>query len=424
METSKRLFRLISGLMLALLIGGQTPPATAQNFSDNFEGAAISPFWTVALSGGTATLTSAQSHSSAQSLQLTAPPVDGGAARLWHTFPTPTKGTVSVWFYDTMQETVAHSAGIELFNSTIPLPPSGSSPGWRFSVVRHSNGPYYYIGDPTVTVVPSGANYWIPVVPRSAGWHLFEIKIGGSSVEYRIDGTLVGTYLGNFQFDSIALEVWAPPPGSPTTTHYFDDFLFIDGDDLTAPIISITAPTATTYLLNQPVTAAYTCTDDGSGVASCVGTVPSGSPIDTASVGTKTFTVTATDNAGNSSTQTVTYTVAYGIYSLNDQTKAHKSGSTIPIKLQLRDANGANLSSSSIVVHAVELVRVSTQTTGPVEDAGNANPDFNFRYEASLGGSGGYIFNLKTTGLTTGIYQLCFRAGSDPTMHTVEFQIK
>ncbi len=38
-------------------------------------------------------------------------------------------------------------------------------------------------------------------------------------------------------------------------------------------------------------------------------------------------------------------------------------------------------------------------------DAGNANADFNFRYDASLAG---YIFNLKTTGLTTGTYHLKF----------------
>jgi hypothetical protein len=41
-------------------------------------------------------------------------------------------------------------------------------------------------------------------------------------------------------------------------------------------------------------------------------------------------------------------------------------------------------------------------------DAGNANPDFDFRYDAALAG---YIFNLKTTGLGTGTYQLCFTVG-------------
>ena len=39
----------------------------------------------------------------------------------------------------------------------------------------------------------------------------------------------------------------------------------------------------------------YDCTDDDSGIASCVGTVADGAPFDRSSPGTKTFTVTATD---------------------------------------------------------------------------------------------------------------------------------
>ena len=60
-----------------------------------------------------------------------------------------------------------------------------------------------------------------------------------------------------------------------------------------------------TYALNQAVPASYSCADEsgGSGVASCAGPVASGSPIDTASVGSKTFTVQASDNAGNAASK-------------------------------------------------------------------------------------------------------------------------
>lgn len=71
--------------------------------------------------------------------------------------------------------------------------------------------------------------------------------------------------------------------------------------DKTPPAITITRPSAGPYLLDQSVTADYRCTDGGSGLATCDGTVPSGSLIDTSSPGTHTFTVDATDNAGNSS---------------------------------------------------------------------------------------------------------------------------
>jgi hypothetical protein len=80
--------------------------------------------------------------------------------------------------------------------------------------------------------------------------------------------------------------------------------------DTTPPAISIAAPVQdATYAQGQTVDAAYTCSDDGVGVASCSGTVPAGQPIDTSTPGTHTFTVTATDNTDNQSTQTVTYNV-------------------------------------------------------------------------------------------------------------------
>ena len=53
------------------------------------------------------------------------------------------------------------------------------------------------------------------------------------------------------------------------------------------------------YLLGQVVAASYTCTDGGSGVASCLGTVANGVNINTSSVGAKSFTVNAQDNVGN-----------------------------------------------------------------------------------------------------------------------------
>ena len=62
------------------------------------------------------------------------------------------------------------------------------------------------------------------------------------------------------------------------------------------------------------VLADYVCADEagGSGIASCEGTVADGSAINTATLGAKSFTVTATDNAGNPATKTVFYTVVAG----------------------------------------------------------------------------------------------------------------
>jgi hypothetical protein len=83
-------------------------------------------------------------------------------------------------------------------------------------------------------------------------------------------------------------------------------------EDTTAPTINIvTPPAAARYGRNQVVPAAFSCADTvgGTGLASCAGTVAPGQPINTATVGQKTFTVTATDEAGNERVVHRTYTV-------------------------------------------------------------------------------------------------------------------
>jgi hypothetical protein len=193
--------------------------------------------------------------------------------------------------------------------------------------------------------------------------------------------------------------------------------------DKKAPTITITTPSANAaYLLNQAVVSNYTCSDGGSGVGTCAGPVANGGNIDTASAGGKTFTVNATDQTGNTATpESVSYSVGYGVVALYDQTRVHKSGSTVPIKIQIVDANGVNYSSASLVVQAMSVLMVSENASGTPEDAGNSNPDLNFRYDPSLGG---YIFNLKATGHAAGIYELHFVVGGGTTDHVVQFRIR
>jgi hypothetical protein len=67
---------------------------------------------------------------------------------------------------------------------------------------------------------------------------------------------------------------------------------------------------------------------------------------------------------------------------------------------------------------------VSTAVASSVQDSGSANPDANFRFDATLGAGGGYIFNVQTKGLASGTYSLHFTATGDPTNHLTYFQIK
>jgi probable HAF family extracellular repeat protein len=191
--------------------------------------------------------------------------------------------------------------------------------------------------------------------------------------------------------------------------------------EITPPSITIDSPSQTTYVLNTPVVSSYSCADVGSGVASCTGSTPNGASVDTSAVGTRSFVVNALDNAGNTNTRTVTFTVAYGLQVLSDQTKVHRIGSTVPLKIVLVDHSGRNVSSAAITLTAQSLVQVSTQTSGVLDNSGNANADNTFRYDAS---SGGYIYNLSTGALTTGVWELRFVAGDDPTIRSMQFQVR
>jgi hypothetical protein len=113
----------------------------------------------------------------------------------------------------------------------------------------------------------------------------------------------------------------------------------------------------------------------------------------------------------------------YSVCLQYDPTKAVHSGATIPIKLQLCDSSGNDLSSSSITVHAISVTQISTSTSGAVENAGNSNPDSDFRFDATLGSTGGYIFNLKTTGLSTGMYKVNFTVTGDSFVYAANFEV-
>jgi probable HAF family extracellular repeat protein len=133
--------------------------------------------------------------------------------------------------------------------------------------------------------------------------------------------------------------------------------------------------------------------------------------------------IVGVDPSGNHAFRLDPYST-YGVCLLYDPDKDVKAGSTIPIKLQLCDNNGNNLSSPNTTVHAVGVAQVSNVVSGVVQDSGNANPDNDFRFDSSLGVTGGYIFNLSTVGLTTGTYKINFNVGGGPSLYSAPFQVK
>ncbi len=125
-----------------------------------------------------------------------------------------------------------------------------------------------------------------------------------------IDTTIPGYY---------SLSVTATSADGQTTTQNID--YRVAG----APNVSITAPGAgANYTEGEVVDADYHCTDGkvGPGIASCTDSenVGTGNPIDTSTPGTYTFTVTAMSEDGQTSTGSVTYTVASPVYNISPAT--------------------------------------------------------------------------------------------------------
>ena len=78
------------------------------------------------------------------------------------------------------------------------------------------------------------------------------------------------------------------------------------------PSAQISSPAnGATYSQGQVIDAAYDCAEGarGPGVASCAGTVAAGQPIDTSTLGTHSFTVTASSQDGQTAATTIHYTV-------------------------------------------------------------------------------------------------------------------
>ena len=82
--------------------------------------------------------------------------------------------------------------------------------------------------------------------------------------------------------------------------------------DARPPFVWVARPESTLYRLNSTNVASLSCSDSGSGLASCVATRPAGTPFDTSTPGEHTFTVTATDHVGHTTVVNRTYWVSSG----------------------------------------------------------------------------------------------------------------
>jgi hypothetical protein len=146
--------------------------------------------------------------------------------------------------------------------------------------------------------------------------------------------------LGTFTFDVYAVD-WAN-----NVTHQSVTYTIADR---TPPSITLDTPAdGATYTLGQQILARYSCDDgpNGSGLNGCKGDLGSGSPLDTTSLGTRTFSVSAYDRAGNEAQVTHSYSVVYAFSGFASPAAPYptaapaKAGESVPLKFSLSGDQG------------------------------------------------------------------------------------
>src|SRR5262249_32324258 len=153
----------------------------------------------------------------------------------------------------------------------------------------------------------------------------------------------------------------------------------------------------------------------GSGLlASCNGSVPNGASIDTSSVGTKSFTVTAADAVGNKTDATVPYRVIFASSGLcygapghailepiaQDGSRVFNQLTTVPAKFRVCDAGGNSIGAPG-VVSSFKLIQIISGTS--VQNVNEEVPSMTqftaFRWDPL---EQQWIFNISTRSYLSG----------------------
>ena len=210
------------------------------------------------------------------------------------------------------------------------------------------------------------------------------------------------------------------PNNAPGAAYIYEDAQ--PQADTTAPIISGLNNVAVTASSSSGAVATFnpTATDDVDGTVPVICTSASGSIFP---IGTTTVTCTATDNAGNIASGNFTVSVTYAWSGFlqpisQDGSSVFKLGSTIAVKFQLTGASSGVQNATA----KFSYVKISNKVAnGAMKSSTTAAPTTGdlFRYD----GTGQYIYNWGTKGLTSGTYQLRITLG-DGFSRTVNISLR
>lgn len=179
--------------------------------------------------------------------------------------------------------------------------------------------------------------------------------------------------------------------------------------DKTAPVFTINGiADGQAIKLNQKIIITWAFSDAGSGIKTVSGDIESGAMLDTSKVGAHTLIFTASDMAGNEITKSITYYVNYDYSGVlkpinNDGSSIFKIGAIIPVKFQLKDANGKYVKNAIAKLSLVNITNEKVSTEFKAVSTSVQSDENIFRYDSK---KNQYIFNLSTKNLKAGTYEL------------------
>jgi X-Pro dipeptidyl-peptidase len=176
---------------------------------------------------------------------------------------------------------------------------------WRVGkgLLDSSNRDSLFSGAGSPVTIGQTYEFKWPLLPNDftfVAGHQLGVILGANFSGY---GSVNGTTATAITVDTKLSKILLPITGGRAAARASGAF---DG----SPVVKIkTPPEGAVYRLGKVVHASYKCTSAATTIASCVGTVPKGAAIDTSTQGSHTFTVTATDANGTTTTVTTPYTV-------------------------------------------------------------------------------------------------------------------
>jgi uncharacterized delta-60 repeat protein len=179
-------------------------------------------------------------------------------------------------------------------------------------------GPPTLATPPTATILtPHTGQTYTPGQQAATSFSCAEGSAYGPGISECTDVNLDNTLNGSIS-SAGTLDTYPIGPHTYTVTALSKDGLTgtasIDYLVADPPTVKITAPGPSLSIpYGAKITASYSCADGtgGTGIATCSGTVPSGSPIPTTPAGTHYLTVTATSTDGLSTTERLHYRVLF-----------------------------------------------------------------------------------------------------------------